>query len=682
MARASRRSRHHLPAQGRISLLAMVGLAASLFPYAVASGRADEARPGPAAPTLLVIPTFHNNGQGLTSFIVGDPSAKSAAAWRSNQDLADKAGVVPPPSPGYIVWSTIIVELTDPARTPEPLVAAAAASGAAIAPLEGAPGFLRIESAADGWTIASAASVASGLRTIPGVTGAYLDLTLPLSPRTLPTDPGFGNQWHLNNLANPAFDVNAEPAWDAGYTGLGITVGVVDQGWQSTHPDLAGAINLAASQGGAETDSHATGCAGIVGARANNGLGGVGVAYQCSLARLYYGSSAVNTAAFGYRNDLNSIKSNSWGPTDNGLISSIPSNERAALVTAATTGRGGLGEIFVWASGNGGLIGDRIDYDPYASSRFTIPIGAIDSTDHRSVYSEGGAALVAVAQSDSDLRRSDDLAIYTTAAGGGYTSNFNGTSAACPLAAGVIALALDANPLLTWRDMQHVVINSTRMCDPTSPTWEINAAGRRISYDYGFGAMDAGRITAVASQWRNVPVQQTLTSGTLTVAQPIPDNSVTGLTQVTELTSDLLVEHVEAVVTINHTNVGDLRIILTAPSGTQSILAVPRTDATDNYSSYILSSRRQWDEHAQGTWTLQVADERAGVTGTWSSWRLNVYGTTPYCTADWNRDGFVNSQDFFDFLTAFFTGVADLNRSGFTDSQDFFDFLSAFFSGC
>jgi hypothetical protein len=58
--------------------------------------------------------------------------------------------------------------------------------------------------------------------------------------------------------------------------------------------------------------------------------------------------------------------------------------------------------------------------------------------------------------------------------------------------------------------------------------------------------------------------------------------------------------------------------------------------------------------------------------------------TYTICPADFNCSGSANSQDFFDFLAAFFALLpsADFNHSGAIDSQDFFDFLTAFFAGC
>jgi hypothetical protein len=78
-----------------------------------------------------------------------------------------------------------------------------------------------------------------------------------------------------------------------------------------------------------------------------------------------------------------------------------------------------------------------------------------------------------------------------------------------------------------------------------------------------------------------------------------------------------------------------------------------------------------------GVNTYQIRASITNVCGT----VLSDPATLTICRADYNCDGGVSSQDFFDFLAAFFGGNADFNVDGATNSQDFFDFLAAFFSG-
>ncbi len=81
---------------------------------------------------------------------------------------------------------------------------------------------------------------------------------------------------------------------------------------------------------------------------------------------------------------------------------------------------------------------------------------------------------------------------------------------------------------------------------------------------------------------------------------------------------------------------------------------------------------------------LVVAGEFQRVPDTGAPVGRIVFGTPSACAADFNNDGVLNSQDYFDFLTAFFTAgpSADFNNDGAINSQDFFDFLAMFFAGC
>ena len=102
--------------------------------------------------------------------------------------------------------------------------------------------------------------------------------------------------------------------------------------------------------------------------------------------------------------------------------------------------------------------------DGYANAIFTLAIGAIDEYNNRPYYSENCASLLAVAYSSGGAR-----SITTTDRRAGCTSRHGGTSAAAPMAAGILALALEANPNLTWRDVQHCVVTSAvEVSIPTS----------------------------------------------------------------------------------------------------------------------------------------------------------------------------------------------------------------------
>jgi hypothetical protein len=67
------------------------------------------------------------------------------------------------------------------------------------------------------------------------------------------------------------------------------------------------------------------------------------------------------------------------------------------------------------------------------------------------------------------------------------------------MAAAMVALALEANPGLTWRDVQHIVVRTARPeGNLKAADWASNGVGRKFSHAFGFGLMDAGAITRLA----------------------------------------------------------------------------------------------------------------------------------------------------------------------------------------
>ncbi len=552
------------------------------------------------------------SGYGLHTFLVDAPDALSSPAARLNDARADRDGVVPPPTSGFVLHAALLVQTAQPGLL-ERLVGSIDERARVFAfPVTGT------------WLVEApsvrvAVDLVAALEPVFGTGSVHLDARQPLTSKALPSDPGFGNQWHLRNTSMPEADANLEPAWNLGYTGSGVVVGVIDGGSQTGHPDLSANYNSTASSSGASS-SHGTSVAGVIAADNDNGKGGVGAAYDAQWSNHVFGSSSTIANSFLYRNDINDVKNNSWGPYDDGTLSYMSNTERNALRDGVLLGRGGLGEIYTWAAGNGDVV-DRVDYDPYASSRYTIAVGAVGDLDTRSWYNEKGSSMLVVAHSSGNNR-----GIYTTDAGSGYTNSFGGTSSAAPLGAGVVATVLAANPSLSWRDVQHILVHSARQCDSGHPFWSTNGSGHLMNYNYGFGAVDAGAATQLAASWTNVSAEQSWTSGALAANQTIPDNDPNGLEFTINVPQGITVEHVELVLNVTHGYVGDLVIWVKSPQNTKSTLSTQRTDPQDNLVDYIFTTVRSWDESSAGDWTFHISDESSNRVGTLQDYELIVYG--------------------------------------------------------
>ncbi|MEK7327080.1 MAG: S8 family serine peptidase, partial [Chloroflexota bacterium] len=231
------------------------------------------------------------------------------------------------------------------------------------------------------------------------------------------TDPLYPDQWHLNNTGQSGGtagqDANVLPAWNAGYTGAGVVIGIVDDGLQYTHPDLspnylAGLsydfVNNDSDPAPGTGDDHGTSVAGVAAARDDGATCGVGAAYRANLAGLRLISApstdAQEASALTHQYNSIAIYNNSWGPADDGqtLIGPGPLT-LAALEDGVTNGRGGRGNLYLWAAGNGLQYSDNVNYDGYANSRFTIAVGAVDYNGVQAYYSEPGAAMFITAPS-------------------------------------------------------------------------------------------------------------------------------------------------------------------------------------------------------------------------------------------------------------------------------------------
>ncbi len=337
---------------------------------------------------------------------------------------------------------------------------------------------------------------------------------LRLMKRMNTNDPNVGEQWSLNNDGIntnqyggiSGADMKVFNAWGSTTGSATIKVAILDEGVDLSHPDLV--ANLlpgydATGQGSggnpSGNDAHGTACAGIVAAVGNNNLGGAGVAYDSKIipVRIAYSSGPNwvtsntwigNALTWSINTGNADILSNSWG---GGGSSSTINN---AIDNAVNNGRGGLGSPVLFAAGNdNGANSYPATYSP------TISVIAMSMCNQRKNPSscDGETWWGSNYGTGADLAAPGVKIFATDISGsagyssGDYIPNFNGTSSACPNAAGVMALVLSANGSLT-EDQARAALESTT--DKVGGYSYSNVGGQpngTWSNDLGYGRINA-----------------------------------------------------------------------------------------------------------------------------------------------------------------------------------------------
>jgi len=488
----------------------------------------------------------------------------------------------------------------------------------------------------------------------------------------IPSDPLFPLQWYLHNTgvvpaAAAGVDINVTSVWPD-YAGGGQLVAILDQGMDETHPDLIAnyradlswdlVLDVPGSRARFEDDNHGVPVAGLIAADANNGIGVVGVAWDAQFIM--------------YRSDLNNepnlytlfresadkmlaagadISNHSWGPAfPFHILGSEQVEAHATGRGLAESGRDGLGMVTMFAAGNMRSGGYDTNHSATTNMPWVIVVAASDPSGGVSWYSTPGANILVTAPGTgmvtTDRQGTEG---YNTSAGtaGDYTHlppYFNGTSASTPVATGVVALMLDANRGLGYRDVQEILAYSSKRANfldreedkVYNGARDWNGGALLASHDFGFGHIDAHAAVRLAESWNKVSTVSNLLIEDGQVAQRellVPAGEQA--TAVASFSADHRVEHMMVTIRLATDMLEAVTLELISPDGTVSRLinrpqpfvhfetaeVTPLPTAFDYRFSTVLN----WGETLAGDWTLRLSNAADGAVVHLADWSIQAH---------------------------------------------------------
>ena len=442
--------------------------------------------------------------------------------------------------------------------------------------------------------------------------------------------------WYYDGSSFSKLKLDIYSVWDE-YRGNGVKVAVLDTQIDYRHAELAQAYsttldyNFALGTGTNVLNpanlpaSHGTQVAGIISAAGGNGTGSAGIAPGATLVGLgidYTSEGAADQVLAGLKAAASfDIVNNSWSFSGNFADDFAKNPEyQSALRQAVDDGRGGLGTVVVFAAGNASATSSS-NYHNFQNSPFAIAVGAVDADGGASHFSSRGANV---------LLSAGGRDVFTTDVGGGYNS-VNGTSFAAPAVSGAVALMLEANPELGYRDVQQILAYSARRAGLKEDSgfgdgWQYNGAnnhnggGLHFNDAFGYGFLNVHDAVRLAESWTAQKTLDNLVTRSLkvesgaTMIAGVKDH----ISMSFEFPDDIAVEHVQLSMLFDWAHTADLDVYLTSPDGTSVRLVydLASEKSAGKIKNFTFSSVATMGETSQGTWKLDLYN-RSEIT-TWS----------------------------------------------------------------
>ena len=481
--------------------------------------------------------------------------------------------------------------------------------------------------------------------------------------------------------------ISAPDAWDITMGDRSVVVCVIDDGFDLSHPDFSGHSNKIAGQlnvtnianthlqydsnvypqpspaPGIPGDYHGTPCAGVAVGEAN-GIGCVGVAPGCSLFAVRFQLNLTDEQLASLFNHLSrdvDVISCSWGPRPTHRdVNSILTNTISRL--ARTGGRRGRGIIFCMAAGNyncpvkdddtSGVYSyvdarsNTVEYHygttdlGIASHPDVITVAASTSQKTKSAYSNYGDSINVCAPSDNFHHLQQfgfavpGLGITTTDNEGfgpgsdmtpnsRYTPGFGGTSSATPTVAGVCALVISRNPLLSALEVRDIIQDTADKDMVISTAVPANQPGNFVngfSPWFGYGKVNAYRAVAAA-----LPVSPSVVR---VMSEPnVAIFNGSGAESSIFVDSEGEVLDAKIAIELDGVSIDDVEMKLVCPNGTKLLLQQASSNG-DNQASFTLSAnaamRPLIGKSPRGTWTLQACDRWGNNTGKIKRWSVQA----------------------------------------------------------